>query len=278
MSKSSFRRDATHIETEDTALEKNDIERVDIPDAAQLEIEKKLRHKFDRRVLPIGIIIYLMAQIDRSNMSNAIVLGLRKDADLTGNRFNIALSLFFVTYIIFELPANMMCKRFGPRVWLSFITFGFGIVTISTAFVTSYHGLLVCRVLLGIFESGVQPGLMFAYSQFYRRHELASRWGIKAAGASCAGAFGGLLGSGLGNLPKAGMIERWRWILVVEGAMTVILSGIVYWMMPRDVATASFLTEEEKEVGIHRIAEENKMGTGDEDLSPWRLDVMKRGI
>lgn len=269
---------AINCKTIDTELEKSDVERVEVADATKLEVERTLRHKFDRRVLPIGIIVYLMAQIDRSNMSNAVVLGLRGDTDLTGNRFNIALSMFFVSYILLELPSNMLCKRFGPRVWLSFITLGFGIVTISTAFVSSYSGLLVCRVLLGAFESGVQPGLMFAYAQFYRRHELASRWGIKAAGASCAGAFGGLLGSGLGNLPKAGMIQRWRWIFVVEGSLTVVLAGIVYWTMPRDIATASFLTEEEKRVGIDRIAEENKMGVDDEDPSPWRLEIMKRAL
>ncbi|KAJ4990959.1 major facilitator superfamily transporter [Stagonosporopsis vannaccii] len=259
-------------------LEKDHVEHIDESDTTQVEIEKKLRHKFDRRVLPLGVIIYLAAQIDRTNMSNAVVLGLRADADLTGNRFNIALSLFFVTYIVFELPANMMCKRLGPRLWLSLIILGFGIVTFATAFVTSYPGLLVCRTLLGVFESGVQPGLMFAYAQFYRRHELASRWGIKAAGASCAGAFGGLLGGGLGNIPQVGMLVRWRWIFVVEGALTVILAGVVYWTMPHDIASASFLTEEEKQVGIGRIAEENKMGNGSEDLKPWQLLTLKRGL
>src|SRR5690242_14992018 len=63
---------------------------------SQIAIEKKLRHKFDRRILPMGILIYLMAQIDRSNMSNAAVLGIRQDANLTGNRFNVALTCFFV--------------------------------------------------------------------------------------------------------------------------------------------------------------------------------------
>lgn len=270
--------DVSHLEQPPSGLEKAEPESTDPATAMRFEVEKKLRHKFDRRVLPLGIVIYLLAQIDRSNMSNAVVLGLRGDTDLTGNRFNIALSLFFVTYIVFEIPANMMCKRFGPRVWLSFITFGFGITTMSTAFVTNYWGLLLCRALLGLFESGVQPGLMFAYSQFYRRHELASPWGIKAAGASCAGAFGGLLGSGLGNIPKAGMMERWRWIFLIEGLMTAIFAGVVFWLMPTDVTTATFLTEEERRVGIERIAEENKMGVGDEDLSPWRMDVMKSAL
>lgn len=82
----------------------------------QVDLEKAIRHKFDRRILPLGIVIYLVAQIDRSNMSNAVVLGLREDTDLTGNRFNIVLTLFFVTYILFEIPANLMCKKLGPRI------------------------------------------------------------------------------------------------------------------------------------------------------------------
>ncbi|KAM3547332.1 hypothetical protein ARSEF4850_010085, partial [Beauveria asiatica] len=76
---------------------------------------------------------------------------------------------------------------------------------------------------------------------------MASRWGIKAVGGSVAGAFGGLLGSALGNVPKFGMFERWRWIFLVEGLMTIIVSGLVYWYMPVSAAEASFLTDAEKE-------------------------------
>src|SRR5688572_17465107 len=121
---------------------------------AQREVEKRIRHKFDGRVLPLGIVIYLAAQIDRSNMSNALVLGLKEDADLSGDRFNIALSMFFVTYILFELPANFMCKKLGPRLWLSFITVGFGLTTMCMAFVTNYAGVMTCRLILGMFEAG----------------------------------------------------------------------------------------------------------------------------
>lgn len=243
---------------------------------ARKRLETKLRHKFDARVLPIGIVVYLMAQIDRSNMSNAAVLGIKDDLDLTGNRFNIALTIFFVAYIAFEIPANMMCKRFGPRIWIAFITFGFGVTTTCMSLCKSYSTLLLCRFLLGLFESGVQPGLMFAYAQFYRRHELGSRWGIKAAGGSVAGAFGGLLGSGLGNIPQYGIFTRWRWIFLIEGLVTVLVGGMVFWFMPNDTASASFLTVEERTVAIERIASENKMTGADDDLSPWRWDVMKQ--
>ncbi|KAH6696896.1 major facilitator superfamily protein, partial [Plectosphaerella plurivora] len=245
---------------------------------AQREIEKAIRHKFDRRVLPLGIIIFLVAHIDRSNMSNALVLGLREDADLSGDRFNVALSMFFVTYILFELPANFMCKKLGPRLWLSFITAGFGLVTMSTAFVTSYGGVMTCRLLLGALEAGVQPGLMYTYSQFYRRHEMASRWGIKAAGGSIAGAFGGLLGSRLGNIPQAGMLVRWRWIFLIEGIITVFVGLDTWLFMPASAEQASFLTEEERKVAAQRIHEENKTGHEEDDLSPWRFSVLKKAL
>lgn len=177
-----------------------------------------------------------------------------------------------------------MCKRFGPKIWLSFITAGFGLTTMCMAFVNSYPALIVLRLLLGAFEAGVQPGVIFTYSQFYRRHEMASRWGIKAAAASVAGAFGGLLGSGLGNIPRVGILQRWRWIFLIEGLITLFIAVAVYWFMPKDVATASFLTEDERQIALSRIAEENKTKQGDKlswnvfRKALWNLNTQLVGL
>ena len=70
------------------------------------ETEKRLRRKFDRRILPFGVLIWLMANIDRTNTGNAIILGMREDADLTGNRFNMTLTGFYLTYILLEMSVN----------------------------------------------------------------------------------------------------------------------------------------------------------------------------
>lgn len=151
----------------------------------------------------------------------------------------------------------MACKKFGPRIWLSFITAGFGLTTIGMSFVSSFPALMACRVLLGIFEAGVEPGIIFTFSQYYRRHEMVGRLGVKAAGASVAGSFGGLLASGLGQIPKAGLLQRWRWIFFFEGIITIIVAAVVFWLMPSDVSKATFLTEEERIVAVDRIAAEN---------------------
>jgi hypothetical protein len=168
----------------------------------------------------------------------------------------------------------MACHQLGPRVWLSVIIFGFGIITLCTAFIENYAGLVVCRLLLGVCESGVQPGIVYAYSQFYRRHEMTSRLGLKAVGASIARAFGRLLGSGLGRIPPHGILTSWRWIFLIEGALTVLLAGVVFTFMPRDVENSKFLTDDEREIACRRISEEN-MSTDDEGMG---LQTFKKAL
>lgn len=98
--KPTYSNDSNPVDSE----HREDVEQAKLSDAtSQAEIETRLRRKFDRRVLPLCILLYFSAFIDRSNMGNARILGLEKDIDLSGNRFNIALTAFFVTYIIFDM-------------------------------------------------------------------------------------------------------------------------------------------------------------------------------
>lgn len=71
----------------------------------------------------------------------------------------------FEYLLILRSPANMLCKKFGPKIWLSFLSFGFGVITMCTAFVTSYPGFVVARLALGALEAGIMPGIMFTLSQ-----------------------------------------------------------------------------------------------------------------
>ena len=89
--------------------------------------ETKLVTKIDLHVIPFLCIMYLLAFLDRVNIANANVFGLSKELNIEGgNKYNNALVIFFVPYIIFEIPSNMLLKKFKPRVWLSICMFGFG--------------------------------------------------------------------------------------------------------------------------------------------------------
>ena len=117
---------------------------------------KRLRRKVDLRLLPALGMLYSIALIDRINISAARISGMGDDLGLEiGSRYTIALVVFFIPYIIFELPSNLLLRRVGSANWLSGIAFSWGVVMIGQGFVTNYRALAGCRFLLGFFEAGV---------------------------------------------------------------------------------------------------------------------------
>lgn len=168
----------------------------------------------------------------------------------------------------------MACRKFGPRIWLSFLTAGFGITTFTLSFVSSYPVTMALRVLLGCFESGIQPGIMYSYAQFYRRHELVSRWGIKASMASVAGCFGGLLASGLSQIPEAGILNSWRWIFFIEGLITVCFAALVFLYLPGSVSEARFLSESDRRYAAERITSETMTKEDPLDLLSFKRALL----
>jgi len=124
------------------------------------------------------------------------------------------------------------------------------------AFVQSFATLVVVRLLLGLFEAGIIPGLLFAFSKHYCRHELVTRVGVMASFASLSGSFGGLLAIGLSKIPPGGMLHSWRWIFLIEGLLTMFLGVVAFFKFPDDPVTDSFFDEREKEVAKFRIFEE----------------------
>lgn len=94
-----------------------------------------------------------------SNIGNAKVAGLTTNIHLTGNKFNIALAIFYITYIASEIPSNIMLRKVGAKFWLPFIVFCWGIVTVGLGMVKNFAGLCVVRLLLGGLEGGLLPGM-----------------------------------------------------------------------------------------------------------------------
>jgi sugar phosphate permease len=126
--------------------------------------EDRLVRKIDLHLLPILFVLYMFAFLDRVNIGNAKIEGLLTELNMSGTQYNVASMILFVPYIILEVPSNLLMKRIPPSAWLSGLMFGWGIITMCQGFVKSYAGLIVCRVLLGIFEAGVFPGKLIANS------------------------------------------------------------------------------------------------------------------
>jgi hypothetical protein len=121
--------------------------------------ERGLLTRIDLRIIPVLSIMYLLAFLDRTNVANAAVFGLQKDLGLSSTQYSTCLTIFFVPYVVFEIPSNIILKRLKPHVWLSICMFGFGLVTICQGLVQGYGGFLATRFFLGLFETGMFPGM-----------------------------------------------------------------------------------------------------------------------
>ncbi|KAF1364357.1 MFS general substrate transporter [Lizonia empirigonia] len=237
--------------------EKVEIEQnvVDISDAAR-KAERRLRLKIDLFVVPTVTLLYLMCFIDRTNIGNARLAGFEKDLHLKGYDYNTVLSVFYISYIVFEIPATICCKVIGPGWFLPATTLGFGICSIGTAFVKTRAQACAVRFLLGIFEAGVMPSCAYYLSRWYRRAELTFRLGLWMTMAPLSGAFGGLLASGVLNLSHFGSLRGWQMIFAVEGIMTIGLALIAFFTLTDRPETARWLSEEQKQLAIDRVKSE----------------------
>ncbi|KAH3988409.1 hypothetical protein HBH51_001300 [Parastagonospora nodorum] len=223
------------------------------PTISNPDLDRRLNRKFDTRILPWLFGIWLFSFIDRSNIGNARIAGLTQDLHIaTGTSFNIALLVFYIPYILVDVPSNLLVKRLRAGVYLPALITLWGIVCLCLGFVTSFAGLIACRLLLGLFEGGILGGVIIYLAMFYRRHDMMLRNGLFYCAAPLSGAFGGLLASGLAKI-EVGGYEKWPWIFFIEGAMTVVFGIVCFFFMPDTPAAAGFLTDEEKEWALLRM-------------------------
>jgi MFS family permease len=125
-----------------------------------------------------------------------------------------AVSILFVTYVLLEVPCNLLIKKLRPSRFISAITVGWGIVATLTGVVQSYGGLITCRLLLGALESGLFPGMTIYLTMFYTKRELALRVGYLFVSAAIAGSLGGLLAYGIGFMDGVAGQSGWRWYVL----------------------------------------------------------------
>lgn len=233
------------------------LETVDLNDK---EMEKRIVRKQDLRIMPWVCITYLLNYLDRVNLGNAKTLNndspehnIVSQLDLTGQKYNIAVALFFVPYVLMEFPSNILLKYFSPSKWISRIMVSWGIVTICTAAVSTYGGLLAVRFMLGLAEAGFFPGIMMYLCFWYKPEERATRMAIFASSVAVAGAFGGILATGISFLNGKAGLAGWQWLFVLEGIPAVIVGVLVWFFLPDYPQTVSWLSPEERAFAVKRL-------------------------
>ncbi|CEL10180.1 hypothetical protein ASPCAL13305 [Aspergillus calidoustus] len=196
------------------------------------EQRRKCVRKIDWRLCPLLAFLYLVSYIDKASIGNAKIEGMLPDLNMTGTDYNVALAIFFVPYVLCEVPSNILLAKFKrPSVYLAILTVLWGIIVTLTGVVQSFGALCAVRVLLGIFESGFFPGAVWLITQWYMPEETQSRIGLFYTASALAGAFSGLLAFGLAKMDGVAGYAGWRWIFIIEGAATVLLAAVCYFCL-----------------------------------------------
>ena len=161
-----------------------------------------------------------------------------------------------VRQIIFEIPSNIILKKLKPHVWLSLCMFGFGLVTVCQGLVQGYGGIIATRFFLGLFEAGMFPGSFYLIGMWYKRKEAQKRYTFFFASTTLAGAFGGLLASAIGKMDGIRGYLGWRWVFILEGLLTCVVSFAIFFAIPDFPEDAKWLTEPEREYVRARLQED----------------------
>ncbi|KAK8236989.1 major facilitator superfamily domain-containing protein [Phyllosticta capitalensis] len=213
-------------------------------------VEKRVIRKLDLHVVPLLMTLYLLAFLDRSNIGNAKVAGMNEDLHLDGDDYDWLLTIFYISYIIFEFQA-LMWKIVPPHIWAALMVFGWGLVSTCQAAAHNWQGMMSLRFFMGVFEAGYGPGIPYLLSFFYLRHEHGFRSGLFLSAAPLANTFAGALAYGITS-GKDEPIANWRLLFLVEGLPTLVMAAVAFFFLPDSPEKARFLTEEEKKVARAR--------------------------
>lgn len=214
-----------------------------------------------RRLIPFLMLLYLIAYLDRSNISVA-ALQMNADLGLTSQMYGLGAGLFYVTYIIFEVPSNIVLARVGARRWIARIMVTWGLIACGMAFIHTAHQLYGMRLLLGAAEAGFTPGVIFYISRWFPSSNRARAMSFFYIAAALASVIGLPLSGALLNMDGILGHAGWRWLYFVEGVPAVALGFVVLKYLPDGVSDAKWLSPAQGEWLSKTIADETARAPG----------------
>ena len=212
----------------------------------QVSGELELMRRLGWRLLPLLILIFLVAFIDRQNVGFA-KLQMLTDLHISEASYGFGASLFFLGYVMFEVPSCLGLQRYGARIWLARLTFSWGLVTLLLACTSSAAMFYVLRFLLGAAEAGFYPGAVFYISLWFPEPYRIRMLGFFSIGSSLGNMFGALINGVLLGADGTLGLRGWQWVFIGSGIVALLLTAIVLRYLPSSRDDAHFLSREDRE-------------------------------
>ena len=206
------------------------------------------------RLIPVMGLMYIVSYLDRTNISFA-ALTMNHDLGFSPQVYGRGAGIFFWGYFLFEVPSNLMLERVGARAWMCRIMVTWGALAMACAFIAGEWSFYILRFLLGAAEAGLYPGMILYMTYWFPQATRGRFIAMFLAAVPMSSVIGGPLSGLLLDVSGHGL-HGWQWMLLLEGAPSVLLGIALLWLLPDRPASAAWLTEGEKAVVIARLAED----------------------
>jgi ACS family tartrate transporter-like MFS transporter len=208
-------------------------------------LEHRVMRKIAWRLVPLLSFAYLINVLDRFNISFA-ALTMNKALGLSATAYGLGAGAFFWSYVLFQVPANVILAKVGARRWIGLIMVAWGLCSVGNALVTGTYSFVAVRFLLGIAEAGFFPGVAFFMTQWFPSRHRGKAMGIFYATGAAAGIIGGPLGGNLLDLDGLLGFAGWQWIFLAEGAPALLLAITCPLILRDNPSEAAWLKDEER--------------------------------
>jgi len=232
-------------------------------------LEQSTMRKVYLRLLPFAVLSYVLAYIDRINVSFA-GLTMRGDLGMSAGTFGFAVGMFYWGYFIFEVPSNVILEKVGARIWIARIMITWGILAGLTAVVTGSTSFAIVRFLLGVAEAGFFPGIILYFTYWFPSHHHARIVSGFLVGLPVAVAVGAPISTGLLGLDGLFGLRGWQVMYIAEAIPTVVIGVITFFVLTDRPEQARFLTAEERNWLVTTIAAERRATEAVRKFTLWQ--------
>ena len=220
-------------------------------------LEARTIAKVSARFLPLLIVCYFVAYLDRVNVSFA-ALTMNRDLGLSATAYGFGAGIFFLAYFLFEVPSNLMLVRYGARRWIARIMFTWGVLSGAMAFVSGEVSFYIVRVLLGAAEAGFFPGIIFFLTLWFPTNYRARIVGAFMTAVPLSTVIGAPASALLLDLDGLLGMKGWQWLFIIEAVPALVLSVVVFLYLTDRPADATWLGAKERAWLMSRLDQEQR--------------------
>jgi len=223
--------------------------------------ESRTYRKVDVRIVPFLFFCYILAYLDRVNVGFA-KLQMLKDLSMSDAAFATGAGIFFIGYFFFEVPSNVLLKKFGARMWIARIMISWGVISACMIFVKGEWSFYGMRFVLGLAEAGFFPGVIFYLTLWYPSRFRSTRTAWFVAAIAVSGVVGNPISGWIMDVLSGAMkLAGWQWLFLSEGIPSILVGLVVIFYLDSSIEEAKWLTPEEKALLARNLEAEDKHKT-----------------